>query len=82
MPIQMRTGQLWECRNGACGCEVLVVARSEVKSRLVPRCSCGGLMRKAYAKPELGASVNRAQVHKNEVPVRLHTASARIFFPK
>jgi len=43
-PMRMRTGQLWECRNGACGCEILVVARSAAKSGVNPRCSCGSLM--------------------------------------
>ena len=43
--MRMRTGQLWECRNGACGCEILVVARSAAKSGVNPRCSCGSLMK-------------------------------------
>jgi hypothetical protein len=52
--MTMRTGQLWECRNGACGCEILVVANSGVKSRVEPRCSCGSVMQKSYLRPPAG----------------------------
>jgi hypothetical protein len=64
VPMRMRTGQLWECENAACGCEVLVVAESEAKSRLAPRCSCGGLMKKSIAEPEFNAAVYRSEEHR------------------
>src|SRR5436305_13411309 len=47
--MAMRTGQLWECRNSTCGCEVLVVCKSRVKDRTEPRCCCGSMMKKAHA---------------------------------
>jgi hypothetical protein len=52
--MTMRTGQLWECRNGACGCEILVVAKSGVKSRFEPRCSCGSVMQKSPLRQAAG----------------------------
>ena len=53
--MTMRTGQLWECRNAACRCEILVVAKSGVKGRVEPRCCCGSMMQKAYARTVPGA---------------------------
>jgi hypothetical protein len=53
-PMAMRTGQLWECRNDACGCEILVVAKSGVKSRVEPRCCCGSTMKKSHVRHDRG----------------------------
>ena len=52
--MAMRTGQLWECRNGECGCEILVVAKSGVKSRVEPRCCCGSTLKKSYVRHDRG----------------------------
>jgi hypothetical protein len=52
--MRMRTGQLWECRNGACGCEILVVAQSATKGNVNPRCSCGSSMKKFQPRGHAG----------------------------
>jgi hypothetical protein len=90
--MTMRTGQLWECLNAACGCEILVVAKSGVKSRIEPRCCCGSMMQKSYAQQIPGA---RSGHHRGNLPGRLEASRAdgpanatlsktsqRLFFPK
>lgn len=90
--MTMRTGQLWECRNGACGCEILVVAKSGVKSRIEPRCCCGSMMQKSYARQTPGA---RNGYDRGSLPESLKASRAdgpanatlsstpqRPFFPK
>jgi hypothetical protein len=83
--MRMRTGQLWECRNGACGCEILVVAKSEAKSTVDPRCSCGSLMKKAYWRAEtsrrhgLGHAPN---AHQSGGPGRAAVMPTRVFLSK
>jgi hypothetical protein len=90
--MTMRTGQLWECLNGACGCEILVIATSGVKSKIEPRCCCGSMMQKSYARQIPAA---RSRLHRGSLrggieafradgPVNatLSRASQRVFFPK
>jgi hypothetical protein len=48
--MTMRSGQLWECQNRACRCEILVVAPSEAKNGRNPRCCCGSPMKKSNPK--------------------------------
>ena len=59
--MAMRTGQLWECRNSTCGCEVLVVSKSETKSRTEPRCCCGSMMKKAHVPRGRGNQAYRIE---------------------
>src|SRR5258708_4760036 len=91
-PMTMRTGQLWECRNGACRCEILVVAKSGAKSRVEPRCCCGSMMQKAYARtaPNARSGNYRGTLQGNGAASRLHRPltgalsknSPRTFLPK
>ena len=80
--MRMRTGQLWECRNGACGCEILVVAKSEAKSKVDPRCSCGSLMKKAYLRAEFsrGRALSSAATGQQSAVPRTEGASMRTLF--
>ena len=48
-------GQLWRCRNEACGSEILVTISSRLEGA-IPRCTCGSTMsivKKPYAPPKL-----------------------------
>ena len=48
----MRKGELWVCMSPLCGCEIEIVASSNLENQN-PRCLCGGEMRKPYIKPML-----------------------------
>ena len=81
--MKMRTGQLWECGNGACGCEILVVARSAAKSRVNPRCCCGSVMKKSYLRPEPRPHAGGlGNGHRSEVSARRTGSPAGFVLPR
>jgi hypothetical protein len=49
--MTMKTGELWQCTNPACRCEVLVQSGSDTDGSN-PRCVCGAPMKKKYAPPK------------------------------
>jgi hypothetical protein len=46
----MTEGQIYQCVNRDCGCQVRVV-RESIESDANPRCCCGAEMKKPYQKP-------------------------------
>jgi hypothetical protein len=53
--LNFSKGQLWRCKNEACGSEILVTVSSQLEGVLA-RCTCGSTMRivkHPYAKPSL-----------------------------
>ena len=54
--MEIRKGERWRCQNEICQAEILVLASSELPEGINPRCSCGQIMRKPYARPEISTS--------------------------
>jgi hypothetical protein len=78
--VRMRNGERWECQNRACGCEILVLATSELENGANPRCSCGSLMKKPYVKPEFKAhGACRANGQSGETTARIPVIFTRLF---
>lgn len=50
--MSMIAGQIYRCKNRACGCEVKVIKMSTEATRN-PRCCCGAEMKKPYSSPVL-----------------------------
>ncbi len=50
--MRLQKGQRWLCEYRYCGCEIQILASSEVECGINPRCSCGGVMKKIYVTPE------------------------------
>jgi hypothetical protein len=42
----------WHCTNSACGREIQVERNESIKAG-IPRCPCGGALKKRYASPAL-----------------------------
>jgi hypothetical protein len=51
--VSIQKGEQWLCQNNACGSEIVVVESSKLSNDENPRCSCGSIMKKPYAKPEV-----------------------------
>jgi len=51
--VRLQKGQRWKCEYRYCGCEIEILASSEVECGINPRCSCGGVMKKIYLTPEV-----------------------------
>jgi len=51
--VRLLKGQRWQCESRYCGCEIEVLASSEVEEGMNPRCSCGTMMKKAYVQLEV-----------------------------
>src|SRR5437016_14061088 len=50
--VDIRKGEQWRCQNLECRSEILVRTSSRAQGRSNPRCSCGEIMKKPYARPE------------------------------
>jgi len=51
--VDIRKGEQWRCQNLECRSEILVSTSSRAQGGSNPRCSCGEIMKKPYARPEL-----------------------------
>ena len=51
--MDIRRGERWRCQNPDCRSEVFVTSSSRVKVGAKLHCSCGEIMKKPYARPEL-----------------------------
>jgi hypothetical protein len=69
--VEIRKGERWRCQNRICQAEILVLASSELPEGTNPRCSCGQIMRKPYARPEINTStVPRELEQQSRLPAR------------
>jgi hypothetical protein len=46
----MKSGESWHCTSPGCLCQVRVEVNEEIEVQN-PRCTCGGLLKKAYTPP-------------------------------
>jgi hypothetical protein len=69
--MRLEKGQRWLCESRYCGCEIQVVASSEVEEGMNPRCSCGSVMKKLHVAPQVKSSEHVA------VPPALHRKAAQ-----
>jgi hypothetical protein len=51
--VDVRRGERWRCQNPDCRSEIFVTPSSRVRVGATLRCSCGEIMKKPYARPEL-----------------------------
>jgi hypothetical protein len=51
--VDIRRGERWRCQNADCRSEIFVTSSSRVQVGAKLRCSCGEIMKKPYARPEL-----------------------------
>ena len=67
--MEIRKGERWRCQNRICQAEILGLASSELPEGTNPRCSCGQIMRKPYARPEISTSpVTRELEQPSQLP--------------
>jgi len=67
--VELRKGERWRCQNRICQAEILVLASSESSDGTNPRCSCGQIMRKPYARPEISTTtVTRELEQQSQLP--------------
>jgi len=67
--VEMRKGEQWRCQNRICQAEILVLASSELPEGTNPRCSCGQIMRKPYARPVISTGpVTRELEQQSRLP--------------
>ena len=67
--MEIRKGERWRCQNEICQAEILVLASSELLEGINPRCSCGQIMRKPYARPEISTRpVSRELEQQSQSP--------------
>ena len=48
--MRMSEGQIYQCTNRRCGCQIKVTTAS-VEAQSNPKCCCGAEMKKPYSKP-------------------------------